>query len=381
MKKLLLSRPLVAGALLCIAAFRQAWWTDSPPGAQPLSGAHELVSISGFYGTYDAETEEPGRPARSLRGSKQETWRWDRFQSTPRPYRLGVLFPNREESDVYWRAVRNGIEQQGHLSGVELKLLSSMDYTHVEQHQKQFQELAGSGVDGIILGSIHYRAMDLLVKRAASGEFGKSIPVVAIINDVHAPAISAKVMVSFFDMGRQAGAFVRADALAAHKSKLTIAFLPGPLNSGWAPESLRGVLDAIRDYPGELHIIPPQWGSPDQNTQRALVESLLEQHQSIDYIVGNAVAASEAVPLLRALGRANEVRVISTYSNSDVEREIKAGGIAAAPSDETEALGRLAVGTMIRILNGEKPGVDLPFQIATHIQMKTVQTAAGDSPP
>jgi protein TorT len=361
---------LVAAAVLIYVARHRGAPQQAPPDPRTA------ITVDCFYGKYDARTKEVGFPARSLRGPVHELWKWNVQPARERKIRIGVLFPNREQNDIYWKAVRLGVQQQAALSGVAIELVSSDDYGHVEQHQKQFEALARGGVDAIILGAIHYRSMDTLIERATRGDFGKKIPVVAVVNDVFAPAISGKVLVSFFDMGRIAGRFVCDEARATHNAELSIALFPGPINSGWAPDSLRGFLSVIRDYPGDLRVITPQWGSPDARTQSKLIESVLESNQSIDYIVGNAVAASAAIPILRAAGREGETRIVSTYYNEALEHEIDGGPIEAAPWDQTSALGRIAVGMAVRILNGERPGVDFPFQVGPSILMKTGRPAA-----
>lgn len=378
MRKLVYALALAAAIAAALYVTRRE---DEAATAAPAADSRTAIAVDAFYGTYDARTKEVGFPAKSLRGPRREPWRWGSRPTNGRRYRIGVLFPNREQNDVYWKAVRLGVEREAALAGVEVEMLVSDDYTRVDQHQQQFESLARGGVDAIVLGAIHYRAMDTLVERATGGGYGRRIPVVAVVNDIHAPTISGKVLVSFFDMGRIAGRYVLDEARATPKSELAIAFFPGPINSGWAPDSLRGFLSVIRDYPGELRIVSPQWGSPDATTQAALIESVLETHPTIDYIVGNAVAAHEAIGILGASGRQNDVRIVSTYYNEALEAEIAGGRIEAAPWDQTDALGRIAVGMAVRILNGEQPGADLPFQIGPSIVVRSRRVSSGAAPP
>jgi len=354
----------VAVAVPCAMIVRDVRQEEAPKAA-PAATSADAILIDGFYGRYN-----PGAAPNGLRGPVREPW--PRKPRPKRPYRIGVLFPNREENDIYWKAVRIGVQEQAAAEHVAIDLVSSDDYTHVAQHQQQFEALARGGVDAIVLGAIDYRAMDTLVRRATAGEFGRKIPVVAVVNDIYAPAISGKVRVAFYDMGRMAGQFVYDRALAAgERNELSVAFFPGPINSGWAPDSLRGFLSVIRRYPGDLRIIAPQWGNTDTNTQSELVKSVLEKNPSIDYIVANGVAASAAVRILRATGRENDVHIISTYYNYALAPDIESGRILAAPWDQTEALGRIAVGMSIRILNGERPGLDFPFEAGPAILMKS----------
>jgi protein TorT len=372
MKRRLIGKIVLAAVAVAVPAMMVVHDVRNEPAPKAvLAASADAILIDGFYGRYDPGAKDTDAGPSGLRGPVRA--QWPRRTRPKRPYRIGVLFPNREENDVYWKAVRIGVQEQAAAEHVAIDLVSSDDYTHVAQHQQQFEALARSGVDAIVIGAIDYRAMDTLVQRAAAGEFGKKIPVVAVVNDIYAPAISGKVRVAFYDMGRIAGQYVydRAVAAAGERSELSVAFFPGPINSGWAPDSLRGFLSVIRQYPGDLRIIAPEWGNTDAKTQNELVNSVLEKNPSIDYIVANGVAASAAVRILRATGRENDVHIISTYYNYALDPDIRSGRILAAPWDQTEALGRIAVGMSIRILNGERPGRDFPFDVGPAILMRS----------
>lgn len=339
----------------------------------------EGVIIDGYYGDYDTATKEPGRPAASLREPREELWTWSRDREEKAGTRLGVLFPNHEGNDPYWGAVRRGIFLQARLSGMDVELCASPGYEAVEEHREQFDALLERGVDGILLGSIHYLAMDDAVATASRRE--PPIPVVEVINDIHAPQIAAKALVSYVDMGSRAAEFVLEHAASTNKREISLAFLPGPIHSGWAPESLKGFLEVARAFEGDLEMLPPAWGSPEAAIQRRLTEEILEGHQRIDYLVGNAVAALEAVDLLEAMGRDHEVTVVSTYYTDGLREAIAQGKIAAAPSDRTELLGRLAVGMMTRLLDGEVPGTDFPFRAGPEVPLVTAANLETLFPP
>jgi protein TorT len=356
----------LALAAFVVVAFAMTFCVRKGWGESVDLDPTEGIVISSFYGKYDPTTKEPGRPATSLAGPQTERWIWNSTQpgDRDRPLHLGVLFPNHEGNDPYWRTVRKGIVLQSQVLGIDVEICASRGYEAISQHQQQFMELLDRGVDGILLGSIHYLAMDDLV--AAAG-----IPVIEIINDVHAPHITAKALVSFRDMGARAAEFVFSHAAATHKKELTFAFFPGPINSGWAPESLKGFLEVARTFPGELIALPPAWGSPEGPIQRALLEKVLDAHQHIDYLIGNAVAAHEAIDLLEAMGRGMEVTIVSTYYSDAIRGAIVRGEITAAPTDGTEHIGRLAVTMMSRFLNGESPGSDFPFRAGPRVPLVT----------
>ncbi len=334
-------------------------------GASTPHPKHEPAYVESYYGEYRVELKEAGFPARSLRGPLREQWQ------SPRPaqrgYLIGVLFPHLK--DPYWRAVNYGIVDAARRQGVGIRLLSAGGYTEIERQKEQFDELVQAEVDGIILASISYTALDTSVEQAAQ----RGVPVVAVINDIYTPEIRAKALVSFYEMGYEAGRFVIADA--ALKDKVTVAFFPGPKGSGWAPESLKGFFRAQRENPGKVRLLPPKWGDTGYTVQRALIEASLRQHPDIDYLVGNAIGAEVAVDILKERGLSQQVKVIATYLIPSIYDKVRQGEIAAAPSDITVAQGRMAVDMMVRLLDGAIPGEDFPFRAGPIIEIVTSESA------
>lgn len=310
------------------------------------------VKVNSYYGTYDAATKEAGKPAKSLVGPKEE--QWTPPERANKSYVLGVSFPHLK--DPYWLAVNYGIVKEAERLGVGIQLVAAGGYTELQKQVDQVENLSQQNVDGIILASISYAGLDPMVEEISK----KGKPVLEVINDIQAPAIKAKALVSFYDMGFKAGDFVIADA--AGKAEVNVVFLPGPAGSGWAPDTVDGFNEAVKKFPGKVNVLAVKWGDTGKNVQLSLIEDVLQTFPKIDYLIGNAVAADAAVGPLAESKRAGEVKVVSTYIIPPLYDKIKNGQVAAAPSDLTVLQGRMAVDMMVRILNGEKPGADFPFR-------------------
>ena len=92
-------------------------------------------------------------------------------------------------------------------------------------------------------------------------------------------------------------------------------------------------------------------GDTGRATQSALITEVLSDHaDSLDYIVGTAVTAEAAVDVLRRRGLNDSIQVISYYYSPGVHRGIKRGYVLAAPTDQQALQARIAVDTMVRIL-------------------------------
>jgi len=313
--------------------------------------ANQSINVYSYYGQYDASNKQAGFPSPSLTGPKQE--QWNSPLASKKNYRIGVLFPHLK--DPYWLAVNYGILAQAKELNLSFKLLSAGGYSELERQKQQLKQLVEEKVDGIILASISYTALDKLVEQTTHA----GIPIIEIVNDIYSPSIQAKALVSFYDMGYQAAKFVVKDSA---KKQIKVGLFPGPQGSGWAPESLKGFFALHREYPGKIKIYPPKWGDTDYKVQRHLVSDFIKKHPDIDYIVANAVAAEVAIEVLQEHGLTDKVKIISTYIIPTIYEKVKMGKITAAPSDITVSLGRMAMDMMLRMLNGESSGKDFPFR-------------------
>jgi protein TorT len=318
--------------------------------------------VQSYYGTYDVKTKKPGQPAQSLVGPKDEVWK---TPTAAKKYVIGVSFPHLK--DPYWLAVDYGVIDEARKLGVGVQLVAAGGYTEINQQISQVENLANQKVNGIVLAAISYSGEDQLVAQTVD----RGIPVVEVINDIQAAKISAKALVSFFDMGYKAGVYL-ADQANKSSRPLNVVFLPGPAGSGWAPDTLDGFKAATTKLaPGKVNILDVKWGDTGKNVQLQLIENALATYSQLDYLVGNAVAADAAPGALETAGRVGKVKVVSTYITPPVYQDIVKAKVAAAPTDFTALQGKMAIDMTVQILNGKAAGKDFPFRSGPVIQVVT----------
>ncbi len=342
----LLTTTLCALVLTCTPSHAGDWWP---------------IQVKSYYGNYDAKYKTPGQASKSLSGPILEEW-IPPLRAT-KPYTLGVAFPHIK--DPYWVAVNYGIIEEAKHLGVGIRLVEAGGYHELAKQHAQVRTLVSDKVDGIILGSISYEGNNQLIADMTK----QGIPIVEVVNDVHAPSILAKAMVPFHEMGYYAGEFVAEDAEKSGLDTVKIIFLPGPKASGWAPDTLDGFQTAMDYFPGKVEIVDIRWGDTGLAEQGELIRAALSHSGPVDYVVGNAVAAEAASAILEEMGLTGKTSIVSTYIIPSLYDKIAKGFVAAAPSDLTVFQGRMAVDMLVRILNGEKPGTDFPFRSGPFIPM------------
>jgi len=256
-----------------------------------------------------------------------------------------VSFPHMK--DAYWLGVDYGVTEEAKRLGVKANVVEAGGYTELNNQVSQIEDCVSAGADAVIIGAISYDGLNNLVAELAS----KNIPVIDVINGMSSDKLSAKSLVSFGEMGAKAGEFLAAEHPAGGEAA-RVAWFPGPAGAGWVEAGNTGFQGAIEG--SAIELVDTKYGDTGKEAQAKLVEDTLEAYPDLDYIVGTAVTAEAAVPILRARGLTDQIKVVSYYYTPGVDRGIARGQILAAPTDSTVVQGRIAVDQAVRILEGKE---------------------------
>lgn len=338
-------------------------------GQQVSSSNEESFLVKEYYGEYDVEQKIFGKPAGSLGSAISTQWKFPDPKPENANYKVGILFPNDTLNDPAWGSVWHGIDRESKRLGLPIVFAATESYDSLEQHRRQLLELASRGdLDLIVLGAIDYRRMDNHIQMVTDS---LKIPIIELINDVYAPSVSAKVMIASYQNGFEAGEYLKKHAKKLGKDELVVAMFPGPKSVGWFAETVFGFADSMRDFPGEIQILPPVWGATQPDVQRKLVVNSLKNYRMVDYIVANGVAAVEVVEVLEKMGNKEDTYVISTYYSPGVDQYLTSGEILMAPDIQLDKIGVTAVDVALRYL--DTPPSDrekLPFLTAPEILVR-----------
>ena len=257
---------------------------------------------------------------------------------------LCISFPHMK--DAYWLGVDYGVVEEARRLGVAATVVEAGGYTELATQISQIEDCVSAGADAVIIGAISFDGLNNLV-----GEIrAKDIPVIDVINGMSSDELSAKSLVSFGEMGAKAGQFLaRLHPEGGEAAKA--AWFPGPAGAGWVEAGNAGFAGAIEG--SAVNLVDTRYGDTGKEIQAKLVEDTLEAHPDLGYVVGTAVTAEAAVPILRSRGLTDQVKVISYYYTPGVDRGIARGQVLAAPTDSPVIQGRIAVDQAVRILEGE----------------------------
>lgn len=265
-------------------------------------------------------------------------------QPASQPWHLCIVYPHLKDS--YWLNVNYGMVEEARRLGIKAQIVDAGGYPNLERQIEQLKECASQDHDALIVGAVSFEGLTETLLPIAN-----QLPVLATVNDIADPGITAKSGVSWEKMGYMVGQYL-AKKHPQGTTNTKIAWLPGPRDSGWVHFNEVGFKKAIAN--SAIEIVATKWGDTGKEIQRTLVQEVIEEHPEIDYIVGNALMAEAAISVLREKNLNNQIKMLSTYLTPGVFRGIRRNRIIASVTDSPVLQGRLSIDQAVRILE-KKP--------------------------
>ena len=289
---------------------------------------------------YPVEVDVWQPPFNDMRQREQKKYiPLDRAQEK---WRILAFIPHLK--DAYWLGVNYGLIDEARRLGVGLSIYEAGGYDQLEAQRRQIEEQLTNQPDGLIIGAISLDGLNDIVVKADK----RGIPVLDLINGLSSPRITARTAADYWDLGFQAGTYLRRLQNNADKA-IKVAWFPGPDGAGWVAAGDAGLREAMEG--GAIKILFTQGGDTGRAIQGKLVEAALDRFSDeLDFVVGTAPTAEAAVKILRNRGLADKIKILAYYYSPGVHRGIRRGHIIAAPSDLTVLQARMAVDVMVRIL-------------------------------
>ena len=260
-------------------------------------------------------------------------------------WNICVSFPHMK--DAYWIAVDYGVVAESRRLGVKMQLVEAGGYTNLSKQISQIEDCVAQGANAVVIGAISETGLNKLVEEISA----KGIPVIDVINGINSPKLSAKSLVSFAEMGYQAGEYLVKMHPKGSKT-VKVAWFPGPPGAGWVVAGNKGFTEAAGK--GAIEVVTTKYGDTGKEIQLKLVEDVLQTYPDLDYIVGTSPTTEAAVQALRDAGKADKIKVLAYYFTPGVYQDIKRGAVLAAPTDSAVIQGRVAIDQAVRILE-KKP--------------------------
>lgn len=301
-----------------------------------------LAALAALAAPHGATAQPAGREARSI----------------------CVLVPHFK--DEYWLSVAYGIEQAAKYHEIAPRFFEAGGYRSRERQLGQIETCEHSGVDAILIGTVTSDHPDLL---AAIARAARTVPVIALSNELHSDALRATVGVDWRDMGSGLGRFLARRHPKGTAPQRAI-LLSGPAESGWIGPLEAGLHAALADAAFEIAAVFR--ADTGQGEQLDALERALAAYPDPDYIIGPAPAIEAAMGLFQAPGARPAPTLVATYVSHSIRRGLISGRVLVAPNDDPQGQGEMAVETALRA------GVGTTAQgiVGPQIRIVTRDTAA-----
>jgi periplasmic protein TorT len=337
-----------------------------------------IIPVGVALSTSVAVAQDEGTPATG--DLESENWTWPVYnvvdgEQVPAMYepidpseitqqwQICVSFPHLK--DPYWLGANYGIVQEVERDGANMQLFEAGGYTELSTQLSQLDDCVAQGAQAIIIGSISLEGVNAKVEEIVE----QGIPVIDFVNGISSPSVSAHALVDFTDMGRTTGEYMKG-IIGDEEAK--VAFFPGPQGAGWTDVALAGFEESVEGT--NIEIVDVKWGDTGRDIQLRLIEDVLQAHEDLDYIVGNAQAAVSAVQAVAEAGREGEIEIYAFHQNPPVYDLVETSEISGSANDHTVVQARMAVDMAIRLLEGQELEVNRSGPVITMMTPDNLDT-------
>jgi ribose transport system substrate-binding protein len=267
--------------------------------------------------------------------------------------------------------MRRGAQEAADRLGVQLQVQAAEREIDVEKQMQIVENLIQTGIGVLCITPSGSREIVAALRKARDAK----IPVVVVDTRLDAKAAS--------DAGVTAETFVGSDNFAGGKlagehvvkitgGKARIGILEGIPGHETGDSRLRGFREAVASSPG-LTIVASQPANWERDQGFNVFQNMLQAHRDIDTVfAASDLMALGAIEAIAAANRTGTIRVVGFDALDDAKKAIAAGTMDASVAQFPFEMGKVAVESAVKVMNGEK----LPADLMVRLEMVTKETVS-----
>lgn len=283
-------------------------------------------------------------------------------ESPDRSGRPRVALVLKTLNSPFFIEMQRGAEEAAARLNVDLVVQAAEREVDVERQMQIVENLIQSRASALALTPSGSReVVPAIAKANAAG-----IPVIVVDTRLDKDAVS--------DSGVKTASFVGSDnyrggqligeyLVKASGGKATVAILEGIPGHETGDSRIRGFRDAVKGSPG-IATVASQTANWEREQGFTVFQNMLQAHPAIDTVFAcNDMMALGAIEAIAAAGRTGKIRVLGFDAVDDARRALVAGTMEATVAQFPDEMGRLAVETAVKVLNGEQVPPDIVVRI------------------
>jgi ribose transport system substrate-binding protein len=243
----------------------------------------------------------------------------------------------------YYQGIKVGAEQAADEAGVDLETVAAAGYVSPERQLEQVETAIQRGTDGIVLAPSDFKGSIPVVEAARR----EDIPVVNISTEIATDV--PKVLQDDYVLGQQSADLV-AERLGPDGGRGVI--IAGPANADWSRKRTAGFKDRVRDRYPNIEVVASPTQLVDPKAGLKSFEDAVQANPDLDWIyaVHYFILPPKGIPD-RYRGKIPYVGM--GYEPDSIEA-LGDGSIDTVLGIQPIAMGRMGVGELVRLLNGEQ---------------------------
>jgi ribose transport system substrate-binding protein len=258
--------------------------------------------------------------------------------------------------------MRRGAQEAADRLGVTLQVQAAEREIDVDKQMQIVENLLQTGIDVLaITPSGSREIVSALVKATAA-----NVPIVIVDTRLDAKAaadagVQAKTFIGSdnYEGGKLAGEYV----VTATGGKARIGILEGIPGHETGDSRLRGFRDAVSRSPA-ISIAASQPANWERDQGFNVFQNMLQAHPDIDTVfAASDLMALGAIEAIAAGGKTGKIRVIGFDALDDAKKAIAAGTMDASVAQFPYEMGKAAVESAVKVMNGETLTPDIMVKL------------------
>lgn len=284
------------------------------------------------------EGEEKTEEASTEKAPANET------ASSDKDFTVGVSISTL--NNPFFISLKDGIEAEAKEKGLEVVIVDAQNDSSTQSNQ--LEDLITQGVDLIIINPVDSTAVSPSVLSANEAD----IPVICVDRGSDEGEIVSFIASDNIEGGKMAGEYILENIGENDK----IAQLEGVPGASSTRERGEGFSQAIE---GKIELTASQTANFDRAEGLTVMENMIQADPDIKAVFCQndemALGAAEALS-----GKDNDIIIVGFDGNEDAIEAVKNGSLSATVAQKPEEMGKIALETASKYLNGEEVEEKIP---------------------
>lgn len=265
---------------------------------------------------------------------------------------ITIGFSVSTQNNPFFVSLRQGAEDEAKKNNVELIILDAQNDS--AKQISDIEDLIQQGVDVIIINPTDSSAVTVAIESANKA----NIPVITVDRSADGGEVVSHIASDNIAGGKMAGDYII--ELLGGSGK--VVELEGIAGSSAARERGQGFHEAVDNASG-IEVVAKQTADFDRAKGLSVMENIIQGNQDINAVFAhNDEMALGAMQALEAAGL-EDVIVVGFDATADAVQAVEEGKMNATIAQKPELMGKIAIETSLKIINGEEVEGSIPVEL------------------